>query len=411
MFRNYLKVAIRNLSRHKVFSFINIVGLAFGIAVSLTISLWIQDELSYDNYHEKSNQIYRLAVSGVLGNEKFNTINTAAPTAKVAVNEFHEIQQSTRLLKGWSKQISAGERIYSESNFHYADANFFQVFTFPLLIGNPRNALQKPNSIVITQSTAYKYFDNKNPLGEVFHSDEGRDYFITGVCDDVPSNSHFTFDFIASLNTFDWSENNNWLTQSFATYIVVDENCNIDSLNNKFEILVTKYVNPQIKEHLGFSMADFDSTGQEYKFILQPLQKIHLHSHLDGEFEQNGNYSYVFVFFLIAAFILTIACINFMNLSTARSASRAKEIGIRKALGSSRKQLVVQFLTESVTTTFLALILSFAIIELILPAFNQLAGKNLEFLPLSKLSHFPVFIFLVFLIGLISGSYPAYHER
>ncbi|MEA3444329.1 MAG: FtsX-like permease family protein [Bacteroidota bacterium] len=409
MYKNYLKTATRNLSRYKVFSIINIIGLALGIAVSLSIYLWIQDELSYDDFHENNEQMYRLAVSGVFGNEEFNTINTAAPTARVAVEELQDVLQSTRLLKGWNKQVRFDEKIFAESFFHYADSNFFQFFSFPLIVGNPHEVLLKPNSVVITQSTALRYFDDEDPMGKVLKSDEGRSYFVTGVCKDVPDNSHFHFDFIASLNTFEeWSKSNNWLQQSFATYIIIAPTCNIETIKKKFGEMVIKYIGPQLEEFLGFTIEEFDSAGQKYEFILQPISDIHLHSHLDGEFEQNGNYNYVIIFSIIAAFILIIALINFMNLTTARSITRTKEIGIRKTLGSSRKQLIAQFLIESVGTTILALVFSFVVIEIILPHFNDLAGKNLVFHPFSRLSHIPIFIALVLIIGLISGSYPAY---
>ncbi|MCF8370245.1 MAG: ABC transporter permease [Bacteroidales bacterium] len=408
MFKNYLKVALRNLSRHKAFSIINIVGLALGIAISLTIFLWIQDELSYDDFHEKGDRIYRLTVSGSLGKEQFNTINTAAPTARVIANTLPDVRLSTRILKGWQKQVSYKDRIFSEDYFQYADSNFFQLFSFPLLEGDPEKVLRKPNSVVITQTTASRYFDQENPIGKELISDEGRNYIVTGVCKDVPNNSHFHFDLIASLNTFDWISDNNWLQQYFATYFVVKPGCNINNLKEKIQTLAMQYIGPQLEEFLGFTVDEFDSAGNKYEFSLQALRDIHLHSNLEAEFEQNGNFSFVLVFSIIAIFILFMACINFMNLTTSRSAARTREIGIRKALGSSRKQLIVQFLTESIGMTLLALILAFAIMEIILPHFNELAEKNLVFQPFSKWLHAPVFFLLILIIGLLSGSYPAY---
>ena len=410
MYKNYLKIAIRNLARHKSFSIINIVGLALGIAISLIIYLWILDELSYDRFHKDSDRIYRLSVDGFFGNEPFNTVNTAAPTAKTFLRELDQIEEATRVLKGWDKQVSYKEKIFSENFFMYADSNFFEFFSFELLKGDPHNVLDDSCSVVITETTAKRYFGNENPIGKALSSDEGRDYMVTGVCADVPANSHFKFDFIASLNTFNWvlDDSYGWISLSFATYLKLTSNADTAALSQSMNKIALQHIAPQLEEFLGVAIDDFASSGQRYRIAMHPITDIHLHSHLDGEFEINGDYDDVIVFSIIAIFILFIACINFMNLTTARSAARMKEIGIRKALGSSRRYLVIQFLTESLLMTSMALVLSFAIIENLLPYFNELAGKELEFRPFTKWQHIPAFILLVTGIGFLSGSYPAY---
>lgn len=407
MIHNYIKIALRNLLRHKFYSMINIIGLSVGIACCLLILLYIQHELSYDRYHEKADRIYRLAISIDIGGTEGEVATVGAPAAEALVNDYPEVLDATRFQRTGNWYIRYGETTFKETRLAYVDANVFDVFTIPLLHGDPKTALAAPNAIVISEKMADKYFGTDDPMGKTLNLDATTDYRVTGVFREIPSNTHFHYDFFASLATIEDRLPPIWLSMNWNTYLVLREGADPKALEAKFPEMVKKYCDPEFRRFFNASWEDVQQSGGRLDFYLQPVTKIHLHSDLLGELESNSDIKYVYIFSAIAFFILVIACINFINLSTARSANRAREVGIRKVVGSLRSQLVRQFLSESVVLSVIALFIALFLVGLALPHFNQLAGKELSMHSLTNnIILFSFFMMIVF-IGLIAGSYPA----
>ncbi len=405
MFWSYVKIAIRNVVRQKLYSTINLLGLAVGVAACITIILYVQDELSYDRYNEKADRIYRVALSAVIGGNEFNAALSAAPVAATLLEEFPEVESVTRIgYIGGYPVIRYGDRVCSEERLTAADSTIFDVFDIPFIVGDPKTALTEPNSLVLTESTAKRYFGDDNPIGKMVTSDKVNERMVTGVIEDFPHNSHFHYDFLLSFATYPSSRSTTWLNNNLYTYIVLKEGASAEELEAKFPDMIRKYVGPQVEQALGVSWDQMREDGSSYEIFLQPLTDIHLRSHLDREIEVNGNITYIYIFSIIAAFILIIACINFMNLATARSANRAREVGVRKTLGSNRGQLIRQFLVESVILTFVAVILAVILVQLVLPWFNNVVGLQLSF----KYSNLPWIILGTVVVGILAGSYPAF---
>lgn len=405
MLWSYVKIAIRNVVRQKLYSSINILGLAVGVAACITILLYVQDELSYDRYHKKADRIYRVALSAVIGGNEFNAALSAAPVAATLLEEFPEVEAITRISYiGGYPVIRYEDRVYSEELYTAADSTVFDVFDIPFIIGDPKTALTEPNSLVMTESTARRYFGDENPMGKMMTSDKVNERMVTGVIEDFPHNSHFHYDFLLSFVTSPLSQSTTWLNNNLYTYIVLKEGASAEELEAKFPDMIRKYVGPQIEQALGVSWDQMGEDGSSYELFLQPLTDIHLRSHLDREIEVNGNITYIYVFSIIAAFILIIACINFMNLASARSAGRAREVGVRKTLGSNRGMLVRQFLVESIVLTFVAVVLAVILVILILPWFNNQVGLQMSF----RYSDLPWIILGTILVGILAGSYPAF---
>jgi putative ABC transport system permease protein len=407
MLKNYLKIALRNLLRHKGYSLINITGLAVGIACCLLILLYVQDELAYDRHHEKAEQIYRVVLDGRLADKDFHFAVASAPLAVMLPKELPEVLASTRLQNRAGILVRHGEKRFTEDRIFYADSTMFGVFTMPLLLGNSQTALAQPNTIVLTAAMAAKYFGDENPIGKTLALDN-QNYQITGMMQDVPRQSHFHPDFLAAMATLSDSRDQSWLSNNFYTYLVLPANSDPKAFETKLAAVVKKYVDPQIKAAIGVGFDEFIASGGRYRYVLQRLTDIHLHSKLDVEIEPNGDIKYLYIFSAIAVFILLIACINFMNLATARSANRAKEVGVRKVLGSLRTQLVQQFLSESMLISFIALLIAIGLVELLLPFFNNLAARHLQADFFSdNLARFGLIGFAL-LVGIIAGSYPAF---
>jgi putative ABC transport system permease protein len=410
MFKNFILTSLRSMLRHKGFSFINIAGLAIGLAACIIILLFIIDELSYDRFHEKSDRIYRITVIGVFGDNDFAMTYTPAPLAKTLLDEFPEVEYVTRMMARSNRLVSFEEKSFIEDHFLYADSSIFDVFTIPFVAGDPKTALNSPNTIVISETMARKYFEDEDPIGKTLRVDDaGQNYMVTGVCQDLPHNSHFRFNMIASMITTDWSRSPSWFMQNGQTYLTLRENADPDELVAKFPDMIERYLGPQLQQFLGVSVQDFEESGQSYGYFLQAITDIHLHSKLDGEFETNSDIIYVYLFSVIAIFILLIACINFMNLTTAKSALRAKEVGVRKVLGSQRGTLIRQFLGESLVYSILAMIIALIIAEIALPFFNQLTGKYLTLNLTGNWYYLPVFMFFILITSLLAGSYPAFY--
>jgi putative ABC transport system permease protein len=408
MFKNYVKIALRNFLKHKGFSFINIFGLAIGVACCLLIVLFVLDEISYDQHHEKADQIFRVGIRGFVNNVLFHGVVTPAPMAQTLVNEFPEVTAATRLRNFGFPVFRYGDKVFSEERVFWVDQAFFDVFTVPFIKGDPNTALAQPNTIVLTRSMALKYFGDEDPVGKSLNADKQRDYLVTGVVEDVPHNSHFHYDFLAALVTLDVSRSPIWVSNNFCTYLVLQEGASAEAFEAKMVGLVKKYVGPQIQTAAGITLEQFFEAGGAWDYFIQPLTGIHLHSHLDFELEPNGDIAYVYIFSIIAIGVLLVACINFVNLATARAASRAREVGIRKTVGSNRGQLIRQFLSETTIMSFFAVLLALAAVQLLLPFFNNITGKALAVPYIQNVLTIPLLLGLVLFIGILAGTYPAF---
>lgn len=412
MFKNFLLISLRNLLRDKVFLILNLLGLSIGIAGSILIMMYVRHELSYDKFHHNAKGIYRVNTKGRLEGKDLSVSVSAPPQARVFKEEFPEIIDATRFYYPEERKVTSNQVTYHEKRFFYADPNFLEMFNFPLLKGDPKTALQNPNSVILTEEIASKLFGNNDPIGKNIITDNDQVLQVTGVARNVPDNTHFRFDYLASLNTLEFSKSEIWIMLNVETYIELSEDYPADSLETKLESLMDKYVIPQVRQFLRIKVTnykDFEASGNEYRYLLQPLADMHLDSEFRLGYEQGTNKVYVYFFSIVAVFLLFIACINFMNLSTAKYASRSKEVGIKKVVGSTRGQLIRQFLAESMIITIIAVIIALTLVELILPSFRLFTGKNLEIGYLSHWYAIPSLVALTLIIGILSGSYPAFY--
>mgnify|MGYP001096394331 CR=1 FL=1 len=394
MFKNYLKVALRNIKRHKGYSFINIAGLAIGMACCVVLFLYIQNELSYDRFHEKADQIYRIiSQSGKDGQvDRFAT--TPAPLAPALLKDFPEFEKAVRIGKNVFEIIYLNKRFYEKVLF--ADPEIFDVFTFSLIKGNPKTLLSEPHSLVISEKIGRKYFGDEEPVGKILSFNNSSDYKITGVFKNIPQNSHLRFDFLVSFSEYASRHFGKWGISNYYTYVLLPKNYPLDEFRNKMPNFVEKYRGKETRY------------VHKFKYILQPITRIHLYSNLRIEISPNSDINNIYIFSLIALFILLIACFNYMNLSTARYTIRSKEVGMRKVIGATRTQLIRQFIGETFVISFISLILTLTLVEMFLPFFNNLSGREL------KTDYFDNPILFIFLVGIIifvsfiSGSYPAF---
>ncbi len=399
MFKNYLKIAIRNIIKYKGYTFINITGLAVGMACCIFILAYIIDEISFDRFHEKADNIYRVTTKGIISGRTIEVATIPAPMAKAMVNDFPEVLDAVRFRSFGNVIVSYKDKQYFESEFLYTDNSIFDIFSFNLILGDPETALKTPYTVVITQEIAHKYFGNENPVGKIIRLDNSEDFSITGVIDKVPLNSSLNFGMLASFETLYKSrpDDMGWVGWNYQTYILLKDGIDYRSFDNKFKSFNDKYIGAIMKQ-IG---------GEVYNY-LQPLTSIHLHSNMEFELDTNSDIKYVYAFAAIAIFILLIACINFMNLSTARSANRAKEVGLRKVVGANRSMLINQFLGESVILAFLSLVFAIGLVASTKTYFNNLVGREI---PINILSD-PLIIggslIIIIFVGLIAGSYPAF---
>ena len=409
MIKNHFKIAIRNLLRNKSFTAINVFGLAIGITTCLLIMLFVQNELSYDRYNVKADRIVRVVFRGSVQGEKMKEAMAMPPVAQTLKKDFPEVQEATRLRKFGYPRVTYGDKTLKDNAFAYVDSNFFQVFTLPFLKGDAKTALLEPNSIVISESVAEKYFGKEDPIGKVLSfKDLNTSFKITGVMSNMPVNSHFHFDIFGSMVSLPESKIPSWMTSEYYTYLVLPAGYDYKKLEAKLPRFVEKYMAPPLEKAMGMSYAQFREKGNAIGLFLQPLKDIHLRSDLTLELEPVGDIRYVYIFSAIAVFMLMIACINFMNLSTAGASKRAREVGIRKVLGSLKRQLVKQFLLESILLTAFALILSVVLVYWTLPYFNELSGKNLSFNLFGNPWLIPGLLLFGLFTGFLAGSYPAF---
>jgi len=410
MLINYLKVTLRNLRKQRGFTFINVFGLATGLACCLLITLYVADELSYDRYNENADRIYRINGDVKFGGSESQGAQTPDPMGPTLLKDYPQVENYTRLLKRgtWLVRRAGGPaENTSEPNIIFADSTVFSVFTLPFVAGDAKTALKEPNTVVISESAARRHFGPANPIGQTLLFDNQQAFKVTGVMRDMPANSHFHTDFFLTMRSayYNWGQ---WLEHNLHTYIVLREGVDPKAFDANFETILQKYSGPQAYQFLGASLDQLRKAGNSIRYWLMPLTDIHLRSHQTFELEPGGDIQYVYIFSAVALFILLIACINFMNLATARSAMRAKEVGVRKALGSMRQQLVGQFMTESIVLALLATGLALLMVVVALPLFNQLAAKTLTTDVLFSPRILPVLLLLPLIVGVLAGSYPAF---
>ena len=408
MIKNYLKIAWRNLVKNKVFSIINITGLATGLACFILIALYVVDELSYDRYNNNADNIYRVHSDIKFGGTALHMAVTPDPMGADLKSDYPDVEQFTRIYaSSGSKLIRKGSQFIEEQHVANVDSTFFDVFTLPAVAGDTKTALNDPNTVVITESAAKKYFGNGDPMGKTVEADNVL-YKVTAVIKDMPQHSHFNFDLLFSMDNVDYNFGN-YLSNNFQTYISLRKGTDYKAFEKNFDQFIEKYIMPQAKQYMQVgSMEDFKKSGNSMQYSLMPLKDIHLHSDRTAELSVNGNIQYVYIFSAVALFILLIACINFMNLSTARSSARAKEVGIRKVLGTERKTLIRQFLTESILTTTISMLIALGIAWLVLPFFNSIAAKSISFNSLVNVQLLPCLLLLPLVVGIIAGIYPAF---
>ncbi|TDE14801.1 ABC transporter permease [Dyadobacter psychrotolerans] len=394
MLKNYFKIAWRNIVRQKAYSILNIAGLSIGMACSILILLWVQNELSYDRFHTRAGQLFRLTCTA----GDFKTAVSAAGMSGGLQSELPQITSGVRISKLIPMLFEAGEKKVEEKRVFYADSNFLEVFSFPLLAGNAATALKDPGAILITEEIAEKYYGNRDAVGKTIRINNKDNFTIAGILANTPSNSHLQFDVIIPMKTmakWDWDlKNDTWGNFNFYTYLELDE-----------KTAASASARQKLTQQIGKIFKDRGQTIQ-VDFQLQPLTDIHLHSNLQIDLPGHGNIQYVNIFFVVAIFILFVACINFMNLATARSERRAKEVGLRKVVGANRHQLVFQFLGESLIFSFLSLVIAIGIVFLLLPVFKMLTEKTLA-IDLLDGKLLLSLIGIAVLTGLLSGSYPA----
>ncbi len=403
MIRNYLKTAFRNLSRQKAYTLINITGLAIGLATCMMIMLYVVHELSYDKFFKDHDHVYRVAVKATISGDFLDVAVTSNPMGEALVREYPEVISCSRIMpSNQAVFFTINEKSFYNEGLYYVDSTFFDIFSYNILQGDLATALDEPYSIVLTSKLASKYFFNEEPIGQVIKMNDRVNLKVIAVIENPPGNSHFDFSCLVSYSTLlrEWGRERfeDWGSLSIYTYLLLSENSNPDSLEAKLDDFI--YRNME-------ELAETDNiTFEPY---LQRLSSIHLHSNLMAELGPNSDIGYIYIFGAIAFFALIIACINFMNLATARSASRAREVGMRKVCGAQRKQIIIQFLGESMLLAILAMVLALIFVELALPLFNSLTGLELGFTTLFTPYMIIGLIVLLLIVGVLAGSYPAFY--
>ncbi|MDQ3278601.1 MAG: ABC transporter permease, partial [Bacteroidota bacterium] len=395
MLKNYFTIAIRHLQKNKLYALVNIFGLAIGIGSCLLIGIYISHELSFDRFHQHADRIARVTWEYNFGDAENKTATTGTKVGPEFKRRFPEVQAYSRLLK-YGRVVGYGTQLYEEENFLYADSAFFNMFTFPLLKGDPATVLDAPDKLVITQTAAKKYFGTDDPIGKTVKVGGTKDFLITGLAQDAPANSQIQFDFVGSFTSLTASKSEKWSEANYITYLLLQNEKNLPGLQRKINTFIAKAGKEEMQLQGNQFMA----------YHLEPLTNVHLHSQLEG-FEPNNNIVYIYILAVVAVLILLIACVNYTNLSTAQSAKRSGEISMRKVLGAGRAQVFSQFISESFLLTLVAVVLALGLSAFSLPYFNQLSGKNLS----AAVFFSPAVLFSLVagavIIALAAGAYPA----
>jgi len=412
MIQSYIKIAWRNLLKNKLFGLINIFGLAIGLCCFMLIGMYVLDELSYDKFYQNSDRIYRVQSDIKFGGTEMSMAVSADPFGPTLKKDYGEVEQFTRLYSSsGGRLIKKGTIFIEENDITYADSTFFDVFSVEILAGDPNTALAAPNTVAISHSAAIKYFGSESKaLGKTLEVQERTlDLFtVTAIFEDIPSNAHFHYDFIFSMENAPYNFGN-FLSHNFHTYIRLSEGVNYKEFEKKFEEVIQTYILPEASQFMQIkTMDEFRKAGNRVQYSLIPITDIHLHSDRTVELSPNSSMQYIFIFGAVAIFLLLIACINFINLSTAQSANRAKEVGLRKVFGTDRSDLMGQFISESVFTSFIAFGFAIVFAIILLPYFNDLAGKSFSVASLFKIRYLPFILILPLLVGIMAGYYPAF---
>lgn len=408
MIKNYLKIACRTLVKNKAFTAINVLGLALGLATCFLIVFYVFDELSYDSYNVNAERIYRLNNDVKFGGNEGSYATTPAIAAPTLKSGFPEVEQVTRLIYGGKQWVKKGNHNIPEIKIAYADSTVFDVFTLPMIEGDPATALKVTHSVVLTERAARRYFGSTNALGKVVTFNDSSFYKVTGIIKNIPKQSHLDFDFILPFVDTDQNEDVTWFNNDVHTYILLKPGTDINMFKAKMPAFLTKYAEPQLQSVLHMTFAKLEASGSYFGLSFTPLRDIHFSADIRDSLGQTGNITIIYIFSAIALFILLIACVNFMNLSTARSSKRAREVGVRKVLGSPRKHLIVQFLTESIIVTMAGALIAIVVAWLFLPVFNQMSGKDLNVTPQVIAWLIPLLFAFIIVVGCLAGSYPAF---
>jgi putative ABC transport system permease protein len=398
MLKNLLTISFRSLLKDKAYSIINILGLTIGITCSLFLLMYILDEFSYDRYHKNANNIYRIVSNIKEPDNAFTWSATQMPLRDELRDNYPEVVNAVRFAQMNNNVYKKGDTQFPENDFYLADSTVFDMFSYEFISGDPNTAMDNPFSMVLTETIAKKYFENPNEaVGQAIQNQQGEEFKITGIIKDVPLNSHFRFSGLVSRSTRPQFQGA-WGGFGVFTYIQLPADYDLSKMNASFEKIIKEKVNPV-----------FEEAGVKVQYELQPITRIHLYSKIQDEAEAGGDISYIYIFGVVAAFMLIIACINYINLATARSANRAKEVGIRKVMGSQRNQLIAQFIAESVVVAMIALLVSLLLIYMLLPAFNTLANKQISFSYLLQQQVILSLLGIVAFTGIVGGSYPAFY--
>jgi putative ABC transport system permease protein len=410
MLRNYLKIAWRNLRKHKFYSFLNIFGLSLGLASCLLITLYVVDELSYDKSFLNAERIYRINADIRFGGADMKLAVAPDPMAFTLKKDYPQLEAVTRLRENGSYLVRRTGSIdnLKEDQVVFADSTFFKVFSTRLVAGEAKTVLSEPNTVVISERDAIKYFGKEDPVGKTLLLDNQHTYRVTGVMENIPAHSHLSgLNMLLSMSSTEESRQDNWGSHNFNTYLLLREGVDERQFEKNFDTVIEKYTGKWVQKMMGASLADLRKSGSYINYSLMRSTDIHLKSDRTAEIGPNGNIQYVYIFGVVAIFLLVIACVNFMNLATARSSNRAKEVGVRKALGSERSALINQFLTEAVLLSFLSLGLALVLAYAALPHFNNLASKQIVF-PFQNAWFWLIVIVTGGVVGILAGSYPAF---
>ena len=412
MFKNYIITGIRYILKHKFYSLINILGLTIAITSTLFIVLYIIDEMSYEDFHIESETIYRIGLKAQLGDQQISVFSSPPPLASAMAEEIPEVESSCRLWAWDDVIIRYEDNSFTEDKFYLVDSNFFEIFTFDLVKGDKKTVFQDPESIVLTETLAKKYFGDEDPIGKILVvANHKQGLKVTGVAKDPPHNTNIRFNFLLPIySQQQMRTNTRWLNNFLRTFFKVYPGSDMTRVQTKLQEMVITNVGPELEQAMGINIEQFRNQDDgEYGFTFQPIQDVHLNSNLQHELEPTSDAKYLYIFGAIGIFILIIGAINFMNLSTARSAGRSREVGMRKTFGSVRHQLIFQFLIESFTYTFLGALASFLLFFILLPKFNLLAAKSIQFEAILNIWMFLGFFLVILVVGLLAGSYPAFY--